>query len=447
MADSREVISAVEERLTDPSSRSLADAVAAVVRDGVLVEGDALPPIRAVAKELLISPTTVSSAWRILLRAGVIRTQGRRGTIVGAPSRPRSKRYAAVLAGDDGLWDLSTGVPDAELLPPLGAALASLPTSATARSYLDDPVLPELREAVLADWPYAPDVLTIVDGAMDAIDLVVRTALRLGEQVAVENPCFPPLVDVLESVGVQVVGVPLDDAGMDPDALATVIKGGVTAVVLQPRAQNPTGVCLTRERAEQLASVCGEAGVLVIEDDSMGATSAAAPISLAEWIPGQTVHVRSYAKTHGPDLRLAAVSGPATVLGEAIARRQLGQGWTSRLLQRLLLDLLTHPESVASVENARVVYADRRDRLIDALAQRGVECGGTDGLNVWVPVADEAAAVARLAARGIGVAPGSPFAVGPQLGQHLRVTSALVSEGFEELAEAIADAAHARPWS
>ena len=233
MADTREVISAVEERLTDPSSRSLADAVAAVVRDGVLVEGDALPPIRAVAKELLISPTTVSSAWRILLRAGVIRTQGRRGTIVGAPSRPRSKRYAAVLAGDDGLWDLSTGVPDAELLPPLGAALASLPTSATARSYLDDPVLPELREAVLADWPYAPDVLTIVDGAMDAIDLVVRTALRLGEQVAVENPCFPPLVDVLESVGVQVVGVPLDDAGMDPEALATAIKGGVTAVVLQ----------------------------------------------------------------------------------------------------------------------------------------------------------------------------------------------------------------------
>ena len=159
------------------------------------------------------------------------------------------------------------------------------------------------------------------------------------------------------------------------------------------------------------------------------------------------MHVRSYAKTHGPDLRLAAVSGPATVLGEAIARRQLGQGWTSRLLQRLLLDLLTHPESVASVENARVVYADRRDRLIDALAQRGVECGGTDGLNVWVPVADESAAVARLAARGIGVAPGSPFAVGPQLGEHLRVTSALVSEGFDELAEAIADAANARPWS
>ncbi len=443
----RVVLSAIEERLTDSSSRALADAVAGAVRDGVIQEGEPLPPIRTLARELLVSPTTVSAAWRILMRAGVIRTQGRRGTVVGAPDRPRPSRYGRVLAEDDGVRDLSTGVPDPTLLPPLGAALSSLPTSAAAHSYLEDPVLPELREVLLADWPYAPELLAVFDGSMDALDHVARATLRLGDRVAVENPSFPPLVDLLEAIGVQPVGVPLDEEGLQPDALAAVLAGGATAVLLQPRAQNPTGLSMTPARAERLAEICAGGGTLVIEDDSMGATSVAAPLSLGRWLPSQTVHVRSFSKTHGPDLRLAAASGPATVLGEALARRQLGQGWTSRLLQRVLLDLLTRPESVDAVAHARTVYARRRQALVDALAQRGVDCPGSDGLNLWVPVRDESAAVVALARDGFGVAPGSPFAVGGARGHHVRVTTALVDDDVEELADALARAATARAWS
>ena len=84
-------------------------------------------------------------------------------------------------------------------------------------------MLPELRGLLRADWPYDAEELTVVDGAMDALDLVSRSLLRFGDRVVVEHPCFPPLLDLLESIGAEVVGVPIDDEGLLPDALAAAL--------------------------------------------------------------------------------------------------------------------------------------------------------------------------------------------------------------------------------
>jgi hypothetical protein len=72
--------------------------------------------------------------------------------------------------------------------------------------------------------------------------------------------------------------------------------------------------------------------------------------------------------------------------------------------------------------------------------------GGTEGINIWVPVEDETAAIVRLASQGIGVGAGAPFAVLPGLPGHIRVTAGLVGERHEELAESIAEAAHTISW-
>lgn len=444
----RTLVSAVEERLATPTAKGLADAVAATVRSGELRPGDRLPPIRTVARELQLSPTTVSSAWRTLAQAGILRTDGRRGTRVGEPSAPRPDRYGQVPHAEEGIdLDLSTGVPDAALLPSLSAALRSLPDAEVPRTYLDDPVLPALREVVARDWPYETEHLLVIDGAMDGIDLVARTRLRLGDRVAVEDPCFPPLVDLLTSIGVTVVGIPVDEEGMDARVLAEQAAQGLAAVLLQPRAQNPTGVVLSADRSRALAEVCEQADALVVEDDSVGAISVADPVSLGTHVPERVVHVRSYSKSHGPDLRVAALTAPDHLVGQLLARRQLAQGWTSRLLQRVLLDLLTRTESIAAVARARDEYASRRRSLVAALADHGINCPGRDGLNLWVPVADETAALVHLAGHGIGVAPGSPFAVRPSDQPHVRLTAGLLREDPERVAGLVAAAAVARPWS
>ncbi len=442
-----EVLSTIEQRLERPTARDLATAVSRAIHDGELAPGAKLPPIREVARQLAMSPTTVSAGWALLARAGTIRTEGRRGTTVADSARPGTARYRRALEHPAPLsLDLSTGVPDAALLPGLGRALAEVTTAGTPGSYLDEPVLPELARVLLESWPYAATSLTIVDGAMDALDLVTRSWLGLGDRVVVEHPCFPPLLDLLESVGADVVGVPLDESGLEPQAFAEALATSPRAVLLQPRAQNPTGVTMTPERAETLAGLLADTDALVLEDDSADATSTSAPLSLGRFLPGQTVHVRSFSKSHGPDLRLAAMSGPPAVMAAVATRRQHGQGWSSRLLQRILLSLLTDAQSVAEVTAARDEYARRREVMVTALAERGVTVGGSEGINVWVPVHDEPAALVRLASQGVGVSPGAPFKVLPDERGHVRITVGLVSEGHQELAELIAAAAHTQAW-
>ncbi|HET8599761.1 MAG TPA: aminotransferase class I/II-fold pyridoxal phosphate-dependent enzyme [Segeticoccus sp.] len=445
--DSLAALSAIEERLEDPSARGLANAVSNAVRDGVIVAGTRLPPIREVATQLALSPTTVSASWSLLSRSGTIHTEGRRGTTVTDPGTPAAGRYRQALEHQsDFALDLSTGVPDAALLPSLGQALRALRTAGTPGSYLEEPVLPRLLDVLRDDWPYAATELTVVDGAMDGIEQIARTTLRFGDRVAVEHPCFPPLVDLLESMGVRTVGVPVDEDGMSAADLAEALTSPIVAVVLQPRAQNPTGVSLSERRARELVKALRPTNTLVIEDDSAGAIATSPALSLGRWLPGQTVHIRSFSKSHGPDLRLAALSGPAPLMHEVRARRQVGQGWSSRLLQRILLSLLTEQESIAQVEHARVEYARRRSALVDALEAHGIPVGGSDGINIWVPVHDETATVVRLASQGIGVTPGAPFAVLDDEEGHIRVTCGLLAEGQADLAQHLAAAARTRTW-
>lgn len=443
-------LTALEERLDKPTARGLAHAVSRAIRDGLLPPGTRLPPIREVARQLALSPTTVSAGWALLARSGTIRTDGRRGTTVADTSGPSDTRYRRALEGQTGFsLDLSTGVPDAALLPNLARALGKLTTAGTPGSYLDEAVLPDLRDLLLTSWPYVASDLTIVDGAMDALDLVVRTSIRFGDRVIVEHPCFPPLLDLLDAIGAEVVGVPLDGEGMQPHQLAAALTASAAAVILQPTAQNPTGISTTARRAGALADLIDHADTIVIEDDSAGAIASVPATSLGRWIPGRTVHIRSFSKSHGPDLRLAAVSGPTQLIQDVLALRQLGQGWSSRLLQRILLSLLTDEESCAEVQQVRREYARRRAALVDALTRRGVEVGGTDGINIWVPVSDEAAALVRMASQGIGVTPGSPFAVLAGMPAHIRVTSGLLGSehDIEAIADQIAGAANATGWA
>ncbi len=443
------VVSAIEERLDEPTAKGLARAVARVVREGDLRAGDRLPPIREVARELVLSPTTVSSAWSLLVRAGTLRTAGRRGTVVADAAVPGDSRYRQAVESPAAFTvDLSTGVPDPALLPSLDRALGAATAALTPHSYLDDPVLPELATVLAEAWPYDAPALTVVDGAMDALDLVIRSELRLGDLVVVEHPAFPPLLDLLEFAGADVIGVPLDGDGMAPGALAAAISGRpVRAVFLQPRAHNPTGISTTPRRLAELADVLADSTAFVVEDDSTSSISVAPALSLGRRLPQRTIHVRSFSKSYGPDLRLAAMTGPAEVIGRVRHLRELGQGWSSRLLQRLLVDLLTDARTEREVADARAEYARRRAGFVRALAAEGIETPGSDGINVWVPVHDESAALMGLAALGIGVAPGAPFSVLPEPQGFVRVTAGLLSDDLEAVAARVAAAARAAPRS
>jgi DNA-binding transcriptional MocR family regulator len=426
----------------DRTARGIAAAVSRLITAGDLAAGARLPTVRDVARELGVSPTTVSEAWQSLTRAGAIHTRGRSGSFVAAPVAAR--RYTQMGSPAVAMaQDLSTGIPDHDLLPELTDALKRIGDGRLTSSYLDEPVLPGLEKLLRRRWPFAPERLTVVDGALDALDRVIAATVRFGDHVVVENPAFPPLLDLLQTVGATVAGVEMDESGMRPDRLREVLSAyPAVALFLQPRAHNPTGTSISAARAGELAAVLGDfPDVLVVEDDHAGDIALAPPISLGRHLPERTVHVASFSKSHGPDLRLAAIGGPAEVIAAVADRRLLGPGWSSRLLQQVLLDLLTDPVAVAQVAAARTAYAKRRELLLAALRRRGVTATAADGINLWMTVDDQQIAMVALAAHGIAVAPGAPFCVTPLGADHVRVTAGLVADGFDDLAGVLAAAA------
>ena len=126
-------------------------------------------------------------------------------------------------------------------------------------------------------------------------------------------------------------------------------------------------------------------------------------------------------------------------------RRLLGPGWSSRILQAVLVELLDDPGTLATLDRARTEYAHRRRRVDDILGEHGVATTGSDGINLWVRVDDEREALMTLAARGIGAAPGEPFMVRDHP-DALRFTVGLLGsdEAADDVALAIVEAASRR---
>ena len=434
--------------IDDRTAKGIAAAIGRLVSSGDLQPGHRLPTVRELSKALGVSPTTVSEAWQTLALVGAIDARGRQGTFVRQPTgRGSPRRYRRVTEGPGHFAvDLSTGTPDPALLPDLGPVIARVSGQALTSSYLDQPVLPALDERLRAGWPFRPEELTVVDGAMDALDRVAQVVVRLGDRVVVEHPTFPPLLDLLEQLGAETIGVDVDDQGMVPDQLAAALDRRPVAIFCQPRAHNPSGVTMTHKRGKALADLLQQHGArpVIVEDDHSGDIASGKLVSFGHWLPARTVHIRSYSKSHGPDLRLAAVGGAGEVITAVANRRLLGPGWSSRILQAVLLEMLDDEATIAAVAAAREEYAARRAAIATVLDAHGVPSTGSDGINLWMRVRDERSALLTLAPQGIGAAPGEPFQVRDDVA-HIRVTVGLVPTSEQRLAGRLAEAANLQP--
>ncbi|MFD5179179.1 aminotransferase class I/II-fold pyridoxal phosphate-dependent enzyme [Nocardia sp. NPDC058379] len=421
--------------LDERSAAGIAAAVGRRIRSGALAPGTRLPTVREVARELRVSPATVNQAWRALAATGAIVARGRAGTFVGELPPEPAGRYQRLHSPSDNAFrvDLSRGTPDPALLPDLAAALHALSRDTApgdlSAHYLGEAVLPTLATTLRADWPWPCERLAVLDGALDAVDRLLAAHVRFGDPVIVEDPCFPPFLDLLTRLGARPIAVRLDESGFRPEEFARAFDGPAPrAVILQPRAHNPTGASLDAARVRALAALLAPHPALIIEDDHSAGIATSPLRSLAARFPDRGVYIRSYSKSHGADLRLAVAGGPAALLDPVVERRMLGPGWSSRLLQRVLLTMLHDADARATVTRARREYRRRATALRRALAAHGVTVTPGDGINLWLPVHDENAAMISLAAAGIKAAPGGPFTVAAQPPtDHLRLTLGTLS--------------------
>ncbi len=407
--------------------------------------------MRELAADLGVNPNTVAAAYRTLRERGVIETAGRRGSRV-RPKPVTTARELSRLEVPPGVRNLSDGNPDPALLPALAEAFAAAAAHSDREPMLygEAAVEPELARLVRADLDAdgVPDgPVTVTSGALDAIERVLAAHLRPGDAVAVEDPGWRSVLDLAPALGLRTLPVGVDDEGPLPDDVRSALRSGARALIVTDRAQNPTGAAVSATRARALRSVIEEHPQTLLIEDDHGHRIVDLPLYPLAGVTHHWAFVRSAAKAYGPDLRLAVFTGDRITTDRVQGRQRLGPGWVSHLLQRAVVRLWE--SGAVDVRAVAAAYGRRRDALIAALAERGIEAYGRSGMNVWVPVPDETGAVARLLHSGWAVAPGAGFRVSSPPG--LRITvSTLAAHDIGPLADAVAsviDPAPARRYA
>lgn len=395
-------------RIRGDSAAGIAASIERGIEAGELRPGAPLPPVRSLASELGVSPTTVAAAFKSLRSRGLVVSRSRSRTYVSWRPPVAGAWFGAVAPA--GVRDLASGNPDLELLPDLTSVLRRI--EPPRQLYGGDPADPRLLESARIEFDrdgIAAEDVAVVSGALDGIERALQAQLRQGDVVAVEDPGFAGLFDLLRALGLALSPVPVDSKGMIPAALADALGDGASAVVINPRGQNPTGASLDEERVAALRRVLDrEPDAMVLEDDHLGPIAGAPRLTLtggrSRWAAA-----RSLAKSLGPDLRLAVLAGDAHTISRVRGRQAVGPGWVSHLLQRTAAELMADEDVALLLERAAKTYSERRVAFLAALAEQGIEAEALSGLNVWIPVSDETGIVQALQAEGWAVMPGAPF--------------------------------------
>ena len=412
-------------KIRGSTAATIASSLRDLIQSGALPAGSTLPTIRSLAGQLNANRNTVAAAYGQLRAAGLVEARRRAGTVVvGAPELAGEGQAAAAP-----VVNLAHGNPAMEFLPDIAQSMGGYRSTL----YGAPPVSEEF--AAHGARLLSPDVhghhrILAAGGAVDALERLLTTHLTRGDLVAVEDPCFVSSIGLLHLHGLHALPISVDSDGLDPDQLDAASRRGARAVVITPRAHNPTGASLSAARARQVQRVLrNHPDVFVIEDDHFSAVSArpyhrAIPTTSDRW-----ALIRSVSKFLGPDLRVAFVAADPTTAERLERRLGAATTWVSHILQHLTVTLLNSPHTQQLLGDASAAYTTRSRTLVDELAARGITAqSNVDGLNVWITLSTpEQLVVDRLAHLGWAVRAGADFAVTTKPTNAIRVTTASIT--------------------
>jgi DNA-binding transcriptional MocR family regulator len=440
---------------TENGTGSLAGRLANGLRNNIasgLIEHQAvLPAERALAEVLAVSRSTVSAALDELRNQGLVESRQGSGTVVCAPDTRSvgASRLANHYYGPTVAIDLSAGnPPDASHLPKISFDLSDLVATGVGAGV--QPLgLAALRTA-LAERHTAQGRITDVDqihvtaGAHQAVSLVIGALVGWGDTIAVEDPSYPGIFDITDSLGARLAPLACDNAGVLPEALDTTLATEQPAVVyLQSGPHNPTGRLPSPARIRALAEVLDRHGATVVEDLALAELSFPGRVrpELADLCRRATViSVESFSKVAWGGLRIGWFRAPAPLV-EATGHRRLAYDFGAAApSQFIALRLLPQLEELAV--QRRVVLSTSVERTVERLDADLPEWkvdppGGGSVLWARLPVDDSGPVVAQAARHGVRVAPGSSARAGRVADPHLRICVdrpwPLVEEGIRRL--------------
>lgn len=370
-------------KLPDDRARPIYLAIAQQIAEQIRAEavdvGQRLPDHRALAQTLNVSVGTVSKAYKELQAEGLLDSGPGRGTFVATRAANKSVRQANYI-------DLRNhAAPTLAFARELSSCLLSIASSSELPSAYWESQGPEFHRIAGAKWLRATsgvsvshDHIVITNGVQHALACCLIHLTSRGDTILAEEFTYPGLKMAAEMLGLNVLGVPMDNDGMRPDLLDRMIRDhSPKAIVVIPNIQNPTTVSMGIDRKKEIIRVIEKYDTQVIEDDVYGCLMASKPPSLFELAEDRIILVSGLSKGIAPSLRVGYVAWKSNKI-EAIARcvrssawmasplsvevatKMINEGVTSRLLTINAEELQRRNSSVKTILGSELVSANVR---------------------------------------------------------------------------------------
>jgi 2-aminoadipate transaminase len=463
-----------------PIYRQLGVYLQRLIEAGDLRSGDRLPPTRELAGQLGLNRTTISAAYELLETLGLIKGEVGRGSYVcgGGDPEQRAKslnwsrsltKSVSTSAGNtaNGTINFTSSRPSEKLFPIEefrecchevleSRSLKTLMQLGSPGGY--EPLRRYLLDrAIQAGIARESDDILITNGCQQALDLLRRALVRIGEKVALEEPVYPGLKNLFLEAGVELIGIPADGDAIDLYAMQRAFDSGAKVLVVTPSFQNPTGATLPAAHRTEICRMAQAAGVAVIENDIYSELAydegAAAP--KLKQLDSNVILLGSFSKIAFPGIRVGWIIAPRQVIARATELKQLADLHTDHLSQAFLLRF-AESGKLARHQATVIAAAKEKLRALDQSCRRYLSnCtwklpGG--GMNMWInlPAGLDSVALRGLAQQaGVDYLPGRYFSVSRALDSGLRLSFAglepnEIRKGIEILGGLIQNAATAR---
>jgi DNA-binding transcriptional MocR family regulator len=441
-----------------PRYLAIADLIAADIRTGRLATGDRLPPQRALASRLAVDFTTVARGYAEAQKRGLIESRVGQGTYVRtslkterSERRPPQRRVEIV--------DLSMNLPpepdDPDLIERMRAGVEEVSHDIVAllryQGFGGSPADKDAASAWLGRRSLVPaqERIFITPGAHPAIMGAFATLAAKGDTIFCEAITYPGARAIAAQLGLNLVGLPMDDEGVEPDAFAEAcMRLRPKALYLNPTLQNPTTLTVPTGRRNELAAIARRHGVPIVEDDAYGFVPIHGPAPFAAIAPDITWHIAGLAKCIGAGVRAAYVVAPDARSGWPFAAavraaNVMASPFTVALATRWI-------EDGTADQILRFIRAETAAR--QALASEILPPGGykADRLsfNIWAalpPGWTRSAFIGHMRSTGIGVVASDAFTAGGDPPESVRVclggptTRAGLRHALEYMAHALTE--------
>ena len=409
-------------QLRRPVYISLADQFTAAIKNGRLSQGDKLPAHRDLAYDLKISIQTVSKAYDVLARRGLVSGEVGRGTYVKAGSSAPPSPYIAERQANE--IDLSIVTPICtpfhlermkDALHRLGDSLS--PTAAL--SFRPNTIFPRHNEAAAA-WLSTLGVdtasrnLLVTNGVSSAFAVALLSAAGPGAILAAEEVCYHVIRPLADYFGIRVRPIAADVDGMVPAALEDAcLREEVRAITLQPNLANPTASLMSEGRRHAIVETARRHDVTIIENDVFGPLLSCRVPPVAALAPERTIYITGFTKVALPGLRIGYVAAPDH-LAATIANRHLMANWMATPVMAEIATLWLGDGTMQALVDWQREALVQRHRIVSTALESTTYRAHPEGLHFWLPLPpeyDEPAFVSQARARGVAVAPSTPFSL------------------------------------